>query len=148
MKPTEKGENKMKRLKYARRSFGLSVMVAALMVAALAVPANAGSFTNRSTEVSCDGVTVKSASSIDHNTNGNVTVKQNNSNPTSNSIVWLRSANGNDTGSRNLSDGETGTWTSVLSSTYTIRVKRSVKFNCNGISFGDGNYVWTYSGTY
>ncbi len=134
--------------RHTRRFFAPAVLVAALMVSALAVPAHAGSFTNRSTEVSCDGVTVKSASTIDHNTNGNVTIKQNNTNPTSNSVTWLRSANGNDTGSRTLSDGETGTWTSVLASTYTIRVKRSTQYNCNGISFGDGNYVWTYSGTY
>jgi hypothetical protein len=138
----------MKLSRYARRSIRLSVMVSALMVSALAVPAHAGSFSQRSTEVSCDGVTVKSASTIDHNDNGNVTIKQNNTNPTSNSVVWLRSSQGNDTGSRTLSDGETGTWTSVLSSTYTIKVRRSVEYNCNGISFGHGNYVWTYSGTY
>lgn len=134
--------------KYARRSLTGAVMVAALMASALVVPANAGSFSNRSTEVSCDGVTVKSASTIDHNTNGNVSITQNNTNPDSNSVVWLRSANGNDTGTRTLSDGEQGTWTSVLASTYTIKVRRSVALNCNGISFGHGNYTWIYSGSY
>ena len=101
-----------------------------------------------STDVSCDGVTVKAGVSVAQRVSGGFSIKQNSSSPSSSTIVTARSSNGNDLPNKTIGTGSTASWSGVLASTYTVRALRSGASNCNGVLPGHGNYSWNYTVTY
>jgi hypothetical protein len=102
----------------------------------------------QTTEVSCDGVTIKAGVSVDHSSAGTFRIRQNNTNPTSASYTWATSSEGGNLRQKRVTDGERATWTEVLPSTYRVRVYRDGAQNCNGMGFGHGNYDWNYTVRY
>jgi hypothetical protein len=135
----------MLKARRSRLTVAGTVLVAALSGVALTLPASA---TTRSqvTEVSCDGVTIKNGISVTHY-GGNYSIKQNSTSPRSTTWVWATSQNHNDLPMRMAIDGETKTW-SALAGTYTVKALRAAEQDCNGISFGHGNYTWNYTVTF
>jgi hypothetical protein len=129
------------------RGAAAMLMATGLLVVA-AAPVAAATKGPQTTDVSCDGVTIKSGVSVSHVRTGTLSIKQNSTSPTSSTKTWAVSANGNSLSTKTVSNGGTASWTSVLPSTYTVRAFRSTNANCNGILPGAGNYSWNYTVTY
>lgn len=98
--------------------------------------------------VSCDGWSIATGVRVVFGSNGTYKITQNSTNPTSQSVTWAVSDNGNSLGTQIVSNGGTVSWSSVLKSGYTTKVYRNGAANCNGIGFGHGNYAWDYTVTY
>lgn len=131
------------------RTYRSVMMVLVLGVAMLAIAAPVGAANStQTTSVSCDGVTIKSDITVDHDPSGTFWITQNSTNPTSSTWAFARSSNGNDLRAKLVSNGATVFWTSVIANHYTVRAFRSGSFNCNGWLPGYGNYSWNYTVTY
>lgn len=88
-----------------------------------------------------------------HNADGTVKIQQTDSSPTITSTVTAKSQNGNFlTPYATLSDGQVGTWTSVIHGTYKVYAEASsTSVDCNGggiFGGGLGNYEFDYKITY
>lgn len=62
--------------------------------------------------------------------------------------VNVYSAQGNQLGWKTVGTSGTVSWSNVLSSDYTFKIKPSTSMNCNGLWPGDGNMVLTYKVTH
>lgn len=112
------------------------------------LPAGAAIRGPQNLTVSCDGTTTKVGVTVDQANNGTYKITQNSTNPTGSSVVWAVDTQGNSLSTRTIGNGSTATWTSVQPSNYSTHVHRYGPSNCNGISFGHGNYNWNYTVTY
>lgn len=114
--------------------------VTAILSGVVALPASAAVRFDQT--VSCNGTTWDHEQSTGLVTR--VTVKQVASNPTSKTVVKLKSFNGNWTGEKSTTDGTSVTWTNLIQNRYEVHAKRDGASNCNGWAPGDGNYTWTW----
>ncbi len=134
-------------MKLSRR-FGVLGLAVGIMMSLSVAASFAGVSGPNSTSVSCDGKTVKSGVQVNTTATGNFSIKQNSSNPVSVTAAYATAHTGNSLGIKNVGDGQTVTWSSVLPATYTIKARRVGSENCNGAWPGHGNYTWNYTVTY
>jgi len=127
--------------RYVKLITALALALGMILAGGVASARNSGT---QNLTVSCDGTTVKSGYVITQSTTGGFSIKQISTNPTSPSATWARSSQGNNLPVKYVTNGATASWSSVLPSNYTTRVRRDGSYNCNGIGFGYGNYNWTY----
>lgn len=130
-----------KRYKFASMAAALALMVSVSATSASAGPVSV------STAISCDGATIKNAKKFDHYKpfgirEARVYVDQTGATPASSTRVFLRSANGNDTGTQLVSTGGSVTWDPVQYEIYYAMAYRSAPANCSGALPGHGNYTW------
>lgn len=125
----------------------VTALVAMLALVMSSVPAWADHQIHgpQSTEVSCDGVTIKTGITVNQGSTGGFRIVQNSSDPDSSTRTWAVSGQGNSLPVKTANEGSPAIWTSVLSGNYTVKAFRNGQSNCNGIGFGDGNYVWNYT---
>lgn len=137
-------------MRLSARGIGSKAAIAlvAAGLLALATPAYATTQGPQTTDVSCDGTTIKTGVTVTHLRTGNFSIKQVNTNPTSSTKTWAVSARGNSLPTKTVSNNGAVIWTEVLPSSYTVKALRSAASNCNGILPGHGNYKWTYSVSY
>lgn len=134
-------------MRFAPQRISWSLLLTMAVLLSMAVPLLAAT-TSGQTSVSCDGTTIKTVTTVDHSGGGTLSVRQNWTDPTSNTWVSARSGNDQDLAWKLASDGGTVSWTGVIGSNYTIRALRSGSQDCNGFWFGHGNYTWNYRVTH
>lgn len=83
-----------------------------------------------------------------HAATGTISVKQTASDPTVESRIALVSSNGNWTGGKVASNGQSVSWSGTLKGSYKVAAATSSQVNCNGAWPGNGNYKFSYSITY
>lgn len=125
-----------------------AVVVTAVATIAFTAPAYASSATGSFTASCNPTINTTNGTIFTHAATGAMSVKQTASNPTITSTVNLISQNGNTVGAKNIGDGSTATWSSVLTGQYRIQAKSASSVNCNGILPGNGNYNFSYNITY
>jgi hypothetical protein len=124
-----------------------SMATALALVAGLSAPAAFVWSASFSTAVRCDGATIKNAKRFHHFKEpswkeNRVHIDQTGATPASSARVFLRSSQGNDTGTQVVSTWRSVTWDPVLYDHYYIMAYRSAAANCNGALPGHGNYTW------
>lgn len=135
-------------MSFTRIKLGLSI--ATLIVAGSfgGTPYAGAATTTSSTTVSCDGSTVKSLAQVNKQSSGGYSIRINSATQSSTTNLSATSQNGNNLSWKSASAGQTASWTGVAAGTYTGKAKRVGSKNCNGISFGHGNYTIDYTITY
>lgn len=120
--------------------------VAAFLLLAFALPASAVWTGVKETTVSCDGLTIKVGTTVDHAAYGDFKIDQLETDPAS--TTWAIACVTGDVSRcltwKPVSDGGTAVWTGVLASSYTTYFYRSGSANCNGWLPGHGNYLLKY----
>jgi hypothetical protein len=62
----------------------------------------------------------------------------------STTVVWAESSTGNELSHKHTTNGVLVTWNTTPAATYAFKAVRFGAKNCNGISFGHGNYTLYY----
>lgn len=121
--------------------------IAAIVVAIAMIPPTSvasAATTSQTITVSCDATIVKVGPTLRHN-GGTISITQHTTSPTSSTVTWARSSNGNDLQGKTVSNGQTASWTGVVANDYTLRARRTSSTNCNGAFPGNGNYNWNFT---
>jgi len=124
------------------------IAVAGSFLVMATLPAGATIKGPQSTTVSCNASIFKTGVTVTQAHTANFGIRQNSSSPVSTTVVWAVNSAGNSLPTKQVSNGQTATWTSVLPGRYTVHAHRLHSMNCNGIGFGDGNYNWDYTVIY
>ena len=135
-------------LDLVRNRVTVVILLVLALVAVTAVSPAEGTFTTRRMTISCDGVTSKTGASVRHRGGAGVAVQQLTSTPDSSSWVWMTRRAGNELYPQLVSDGDWAIWKDVARGRWTVEAVRAGSSNCNGTSFGHGNYTIWYTVSY
>lgn len=124
------------------------LLVLALVAVTAVSPAEGTNVTRRMT-VSCDGVTVQTGTSVRHRGGAGVAIRQLTSTPDSSTWVWMKEITGEELYPQLVSDGDWAIWKEdVVRGLWEVKAVRAGSSNCNGVSFGHGNYTIWYTVSY
>lgn len=136
-------------LDLVRNRVTVVILLVLALVAVTAVSPAEGTFTTRRMTISCDGFTVKTGTSVRHLGGAGVAAQQLTSTPDSSTWVWMEDLSGVELRPQLVSDGDWAIWKEdVARGLWTVQAVRAGSSNCNGISFGHGNYTIWYTVSY
>lgn len=136
-------------LDLVRNRVTVVLLLVLALVAVTAVSPAEGAFATRRMTISCDGLTVQTGTSVRHRGGTGVAIQQLTSTPDSSTWVWMTRRTGNGLYPQLVSDGDWAIWKEdVARGHWSVKAVRDGSSNCNGGSFGHGNYTIWYTVSY